>query len=519
MADRNSTDFPLERAGGLDERFCEAMDAAPVMIWVSGEDKGCVWFNRPWLIFTGRSMAHELGNGWTEGVHPEDFACCLEIYIGHFEARKEFRMQYRLRRTDGAYHWIDDVGIPRYTRDGIFLGYIGSCTDITHLKDTEAALRESELRLRFALEAGAMGTFEVDLAATQAIINEREAHLLGLPESTRVVSVDELRKRVPFEDLQTSDAKQKRLTENGEAYQHEFRLRLPDGSKRWLSAYAAIRSNRIFGVNFDVTDRKRLEREAQALSNRLINLQEKERQRIAQELHDLSAQHLVAANLNLMVLRLRVTLTSDEVRLWDEVETSLAEVFNEIRTLSYLLHPLGLDVDGFCSTINRYIDGYAERSGLIVSVRSSPKVDKLPRRMQRTLFRMVQEGLANVHRHACASHVSVQLRWIGRRVHMIITDDGRGVRDKRHGSPMRMGVGLRGIRARARQFGGDLKIRSGLQGTRIHVVMKSGRHSKDLSWVVRREGHSFLPNGGVQPRDHPGSQTKHANGRPDSPSK
>jgi len=510
MADRKSTDFPLERVAGLDERFCEVMDAAPVMIWVSGADKGCVWFNRPWLIYTGRSMTQEVGNGWTEGVHPDDFARCLEVYNGHFEARKEFRMQYRLRRSDAAYHWIDDVGTPRYTRDGIFLGYIGSCTDITHHKDTEAALRESELRLRFALEAAAMGTFEVDMAATQAIIDEQEAQLLGLPDGTRVVSVDELRKRVPFEDLQISDAKQKRLTEYGEAYQHEFRLRLPDGSERWLSAYAAVRSNRVFGVNFDVTERKRLEREAQALSDRLINLQEKERQRIAQELHDSTSQHLVAANLNLMSLRQTVTLTtSEEVRLWDEVENSLTEVFNEIRTLSYLLHPLGLDVDGFCSTIGRYIDGYAERSGLIVSVRSNPKVDKLPRRMQRTLVRMVQEGLANVHRHACASHVSVQLRWIGGRVHVIITDDGRGVRDKRHKSPMRMGVGLRGIRARARQFGGDLKIRSGLPGTRIHVVMKSGRHRKDLSWVVRREGQSFLPNGGVQGRDHVGSQIKH----------
>jgi PAS domain S-box-containing protein len=484
MADGNSTDFSLERAAGLDEGFCEVMDAAPVMIWVSGEDKGCVWFNRPWLIFTGRSMAQELGNGWAEGVHPDDFARCLEIYIGHFEARKEFRMQYRLRRNDGAYHWIDEVGIPRYTRDRIFLGYIGSCTDISHLKETEAALRESELRLRFALEAAAIGTFEVDMAATQAIIDEQEARLLGLPDGTRVVSVDELRKRVPFEDLQISDAKQKRLTENGKAYQHEFRLRLPDGSERWLSAHAAVKSNRIFGVNFDVTDRKRLEREAQALSDRLINLQEKERQRIAQELHDSTAQHLVAANLNMMSLRQRVTLAGDEVRLWDEVETSLAEVFNEIRTLSYLLHPLGLDVDGCCSTIDRYIDGFADRSGLIVGFRSSPKVDKLPLRMQRTLFRMVQEGLANAHRHACASHVSVQLRSIGDRVHMIITDDGRGARDKGHASPMRMGVGLRGIRARARQFRGDLKIRSGLQGTRIHVVMKT-RSAQQESQLAR----------------------------------
>ena len=478
MVERSSDDLPIGRPGGLDERFCEVMDAAPVMIWVSGEDKGCVWFNRLWLTFTGRSMAQELGNGWTDGVHRDDFDRCLETYISHFEARKEFQVHYRLRRYDGAYRWIDDAGIPRYARDGTFLGYIGSCTDVTHLKDTEAALRESELRLRFALEAAEMGTFEVDINSTEAIIDAQEARLLGLPEGTQLVSVDELRKRVPFEDLQASDAKQKRMTDNREAYQHEFRLHLPDGSERWLSAYAAVRSNRIFGVNFDVTERKTLEREAEELSERLVNLQEEERQRIAQELHDSTTQHLVAANLNLMSLRARADLGSDEVKRWDEVEASMAEAVNEIRTLSYLLHPLGLDNDGLSSTICRYVDGYANRSGLIVRVRSTPKVDKLPLRMQRSLFRIVQEALANVHRHACASHVSVDLRWIGGRLHVVITDNGRGVEGTQEGSPIRPGIGIYGIRARARQLGGDLKFRTGPHGTRVHVVVGNVRRRK-----------------------------------------
>ena len=439
MIERSSGDFPIERPGGLDERFCEVMDAAPVMIWVSGEDKGCVWFNRPWLTFTGRSMAQELGNGWTDGVHRDDFDRCLETYISHFEARKEIQVHYRLCRHDGAYRWIDDAGNPRYARDGTFLGYIGSCTDITHLKDTEAALRESELRLRFALEAAEMGTFEVDINATEAIIDAQEARLLGLPEDTRIVSVDELRKRMPFEDLQASDAKQKRMTENSEAYQHEFRLHLPDGSERWLSAYAAVRSNRIFGVNFDVTERKTLEREAEELSERLVNLQEEERQRIAQELHDSTTQHLVAANLNLMSFRAKADLGSDEVKRWDEVEASMAEAVNEIRTLSYLMHPLGLDVDGLCSTIRRYVDGYANRSGLTVSLRSTPMADKLSLHTQLSLFRIVQEALANAHRHARASRVSVDLRCIGGRLHLVITDNGRGVEGIQPKSQIRPG--------------------------------------------------------------------------------
>jgi two-component system, sensor histidine kinase len=133
--------MPVEPPGGLDHRFCEVMDAAPVMIWVSGTDKLCTWFNVPWLTFAGRSMAQELGNGWAEGVHRGDYDRCLEIYINHFDKRQEFRMQYRLRHHSGEYRWIDDTGIPRYAHDGTFLGYIGSCIDINAQRVAEEDLR------------------------------------------------------------------------------------------------------------------------------------------------------------------------------------------------------------------------------------------------------------------------------------------------------------------------------------------------------------------------------------------
>ena len=141
------TEVGTEPSGGLDARFCEVMDAAPVMIWVSGEDKGCVWFNKPWLTFTGRQMDQEIGNGWSEGVHRDDFDRCLKIYTTQFDARKDFRMQYRLRRYDGAYRWMDDTGIPRFARDGSFLGYIGSCIDIHDYREVQSELRRRLLEI------------------------------------------------------------------------------------------------------------------------------------------------------------------------------------------------------------------------------------------------------------------------------------------------------------------------------------------------------------------------------------
>jgi PAS domain S-box-containing protein len=140
-------DFPLRPLGELDARFREVMDIAPVMIWVSGTDKQCVWFNRPWLRFTGRDMEQELGDGWFEGVHPEDADHCLKIYVSHFDARKEFRMDYRLRCYDGTYRWVDDAGIPRYAPDGSFLGYIGSCTDVHESRETQNELRHRLLEI------------------------------------------------------------------------------------------------------------------------------------------------------------------------------------------------------------------------------------------------------------------------------------------------------------------------------------------------------------------------------------
>src|SRR5262245_1306306 len=123
-----------------EERFRLVANTAPVMIWMSGADKLCTYFNRPWLEFTGRSLDAEMGNGWTDGVHPEDLRQCLDIYTNGFDQRKSFQMEYRLRRYDGEYRWLLDSGVPRFNSDGSFAGYIGSAIDITERKLAEEAL-------------------------------------------------------------------------------------------------------------------------------------------------------------------------------------------------------------------------------------------------------------------------------------------------------------------------------------------------------------------------------------------
>lgn len=145
-----------------DDFFQQLADGAPVMIWMSGLDMGCFYFNRAWLDFRGRTLEQEFGNGWAEGVHPEDLQRCVNHYVSCFERRISFAMSYRLQHHTGAHRWILDRGAPHYLPDGTFLGFFGGCAEI----ETDTPIqRHAELGSRL----GEMKELARRLAADGAI--------------------------------------------------------------------------------------------------------------------------------------------------------------------------------------------------------------------------------------------------------------------------------------------------------------------------------------------------------------
>jgi PAS domain S-box-containing protein len=145
-------------------RFRLVADNAPVMIWMSGTDKLCTYFNKPWLDFTGRSIDQELGNGWAEGVELEDLQRCVDTYTQAFDRREAFRMEYHLRRHDGEYRLVSDIGVPRSNPDGFFDGYIGSCIDVTEQRRAEEQLRQAQEDLARVTRVVAMGELAAAIA-------------------------------------------------------------------------------------------------------------------------------------------------------------------------------------------------------------------------------------------------------------------------------------------------------------------------------------------------------------------
>jgi PAS domain S-box-containing protein len=242
-------------------RFRTMADAAPVMMWMSGSDKLCTFFNKSWLDFAGRKMEEELGNGWSEGVHRDDLDRCLATYVRAFDARQPFTMQYRLRRRDGQYRYISDEGIPRYHGKGEFVGYIGACIDVSDVLQKERELHESEERVSLAAEAAHLGIWQLDNTTGTVWMSNRARELFQF-DSDANVSYLRFQSRIHPDDRARHDAAVKCAIQTHADYEVEYRVSLPNGAQRWIVGRGRCvpdadgKFTRLLGVSADITERK-----------------------------------------------------------------------------------------------------------------------------------------------------------------------------------------------------------------------------------------------------------------------
>lgn len=245
-----------------------------------------------------------------------------------------------------------------------------------------------------------------------------------------------------------------------------FRLPMAEGEWRWLSVRVRVlsrdrrrRVRRILGVATDVTERRTMADALGMASQTLLDASEAERRRVGRELHDSTGQHLVAIDLGLDLLRRQISSSEGEVeRIMKDLRSSVTAAQREIRAFSYLLHPPLLRRRGLVETLRRFVEGFERRTSLTFDLRLPARAPMLEDDIQVMLFRIAQEALMNVHRHADAERVRLELAIGPEAAILEVEDDGVGLTD---GAP---GVGITGMRARLAQVGGRLTLGGGAEG-------------------------------------------------------
>jgi PAS domain S-box-containing protein len=346
-------------------------------------------------------------------------------------------------------------------------------------------LRQSEERLQFAAGATDTALWQWEPDPPRLWLTDNCRELFGLSGETASTPLAFLDAVHPEDQAVVGEVLRKALADGEPQPALEFRLRL-GGRTRWFVLQMRAECDEVrkpaivSGVFRDVTDRAEARREVAQLQVLLALLRDDEHRRIAEELHDSTAQHLVAAKLNM--LHLRQLLPEETHALIDEARHSLQEATAEIRTFTYLLHPSQADEESLATMLHRYVPGFERRTGIATSVRIDERADAISAEMRHALLRITQESLGNVQRHARATRASVDVRCFGGNVHLIVRDNGKGIAAQagaQLSERLRLGHGIPAMTARVRRLGGSIDVATRASGTTVHVSIPLGRLRED----------------------------------------
>lgn len=449
----------------------EILDQIPTPIWRAGSDFLCDYVNRAWLNFTGGTLDQELGRGWLESVHPDDRDRALAVVFDGFHKRVPFTVEFRVRRYDGMYRWVVSTGDVSVDPDGSFSGYIGSCFDIHERKQAEEELRQAKEHIDAVVSNAPITIFVVDREGVFTLSEGAGLKAVGLKPGENVgVSALDLYASLPVIEQTgnvTTGGDMIRRVLAGETITGITELRGRYFENRFVPFRGADGDViGLVGVATDVTARRQAEAalaedrsRLQSLSRRLVEAQETERRHVARELHDEIGQTLTAVKIAIQSLCLEPALDNFSDRIGETVAV-VDSALERIRDLSMALRPAMLDDLGLVPTLHWYFDSVMRRCGIDCEYIFRGAEKRLGPDLETTCFRIAQEALTNILRHACATQVRLMLSVAARRVELMIFDNGRGFNAPvaRRNAARGVTTGLSTMHERALLIGGSLSI-------------------------------------------------------------
>lgn len=478
-----------------EERFRTMAQAVPSFLFETDAAGWNVWTSEGWCRFTGQTPEQVAGHGWAEALHPDDRAANIDRWVQCMKDGIPFEAQQRLRRTDGTYAWVIARALPVRDDHGTIRRWVGSVTNVDDMVLAQEALRElnetleqriatrtvalrqSEARFRTFLNNAPNLAFVKACDGRYLYVNRRFEEAFQLEQNEIVGKTDmELFSREQAEQFQSND---RAVLESGAAVEFEETARYVDGLHSNIVVKFPVRdaSGHIYaigGIVTDITDRKRAEvallqnqltlqeqrAELQQLAEQLLTAQDSERQRIARDLHDDFSQRLVALTLEVAALERHSPLMPELLgKAVEPVREELAQLADDLRTLAHRLHPSLLNHAGLLPALEDSIQQAMRRTGLHIVLKVGNVPDSLPVDLATCLFRVFQESLQNVAKHAKATEVLVKLSGSSKGVGLSVRDNGTGF-DVHAKSSHRKGLGLISMQERLRLQKGFLNIHS-----------------------------------------------------------
>ncbi len=469
-----------------EDRIRLIIDTIPIMAWSLRPDGIVDFLNQRWLDYTGLTLEQYVNNP-TGPMHPEDIPHVMENWRRVMASPRSYEQELRLRRADGEYRWFLVRTVPLLDEEGRTVKWYGTSTDIEDLKRAEEKLKRSESQLADAQRIAQIGSWDLDLRTGVINWSDELYRIFGLQRGEINVRSDVISFVHP-EDRALLQETFDRVTRSREPYEIVYRIRRPDGDERIVRSHGSVANDeegsplRMFGAIQDVTNLKHAEdnlkatsEQLRALSARLQSAREEEGIRIAREIHDELGGTLTSLRWELEGVKKTVCEPERELPI-DDLKEKLTgmlgltdTMINVVRRIASDLRPVVLDVLGLEEAIEWQAQQFQERTGIVVHCESAGTPLDLDPAQSTAVFRIFQEALTNVLRHARATRVDVTIVEDTGVFVLVIGDNGRGITgNERFGE---WSIGLLGMRERAHLIGGEIEV-NGVEGEGTTVTVR-----------------------------------------------